>query len=74
MKYILLVMLLVLSSCEYQEKTIVSNSGEKVPFTEVIHFTYENHKYIKFEYYNGNATTGGVVHDPNCECQKHLAK
>ena len=75
MKYILLIMLFVLSSCVYQEEAVISNSGERIPFTGVTHFTYEGHEYIKFEEANGNATFGGVVHNPNCKyCRKDSEK
>lgn len=39
--------------------------------SSVQHFKYKNHKYIQFTAdENSNGATGGVVHDPDCSCNK----
>lgn len=39
--------------------------------SSVRHFKYKNHKYIQFTSNEGsNGATGGVVHDPDCRCNK----
>lgn len=39
----------------------------------VKHFKYKNHEYIQFTVYEGSQfATGGVVHDPDCECRKNI--
>ena len=39
--------------------------------SSVRHFKYKNHKYIHFAADNGSyEATGGIVHDPDCHCNK----
>lgn len=47
-----------------------TGAKDLIPFDRVTHFEYKEHKYIKFEETYGNASVGGVVHDPDCWCSK----
>ena len=70
MKHILiLVVAMLFVSCDKGTKIIIRND---VPFDKVEHFSYRGHKYIKFSKYEGwQHGICGVVHDPNCKCNKH---
>lgn len=35
---------------------------------KIVRFGYNGHDYIMFTHLQGTASTGGVVHDPDCHC------
>lgn len=73
-KLLLIILVLYCTSC-HNGQTEVKYLGKEspkdlIPFDRVTHFEYKEHKYIKFEETYGNASVGGVVHDPDCWCSK----
>ena len=73
-KLFLLFALVALCSCGPATINNKTEQGILDHFDKVIHFTYKGHKYIKFEETYGNASVGGVVHDPDCWCSKNKDK
>lgn len=73
-KLVLLVSLVVLSSCTkgapIHVQMKINNSSETVnKYMYVLEFVHNGHDYIMFSQY-GNSNTMGVVHDPDCRCKK----
>lgn len=76
---IIIATLLFLSSCAAgPQQTPVTNREEvtKDLFNEIIKFKFEEHQYIWFRSCNGGYAgyDGGIVHDPNCVCQKETVR
>ena len=72
-KFLLVSLVLCCISCSEGHQTEVRYLGKEnpkdiIPFDRITHFEHKGHKYIKFEELDGNASVGGVVHDPDCEC------
>ena len=74
MRYILMLFVLVLTSCtrvepkmtviSNKEKFVIENFAKSVTAAE---FTYKGHSYIWFHHPGG---WDGIVHNPDCECNK----
>ena len=66
---VLLVLILCLCSCK-ENKTVVYDDPTTALFNEIVHFNYQGHRYIWFKTYEGlqQGWSGGIVHDPDCEC------
>lgn len=74
MKYILMLFVLVLTSCTRvepkmtvatsKESFIIDNFAKSVTAAE---FTYRGHSYIWFHHPGG---WDGIVHNPDCKCSK----
>lgn len=63
MKYLLLISISFLfASCQPDVKYKGDNSFDMVKHPRADHFTYRDHKYIRFGY------ECGIVHDPDCPC------
>ena len=70
-----LIVVLMVVGCERKPAVINDNydTAEYI-FTRVEKFEFEGHRYIWFindaNIVNGygHGTSGGIVHDPNCEC------
>lgn len=45
--------------------------AQSPPFSRIIHFEYNGHKYIIFDRLEGMTGTSGVVHDPDCKCNQY---
>ena len=59
----------ILTDCEKPKIKIMHDEE----IHQVVKFEFEGHKYISFEIWNTGHTNGvGVVHDPDCSCQKRL--
>lgn len=50
------------------EKSVKIVNGNAYMNLKPTHFNYENHQYIYFQKSGGKYATGGIVHDPNCNC------
>lgn len=74
MKKILLLatILVAMCGCEPVPATIEErNDPQMCDFERIRHFTYKGHKYISFEKnLQMNNYAIGIVHDPNCGCNK----
>ena len=60
-----------MTNTEYIEFGVETSEGYK--FTEVLaikKFKYDGHSYIWFNNNRGSCSTGGAVHDPECEMCK----
>ena len=68
-KYLFLLIVLVLCGCGPATINNKTEQGILKEFDRITHFTYKEHKYIRFEISpmmnNGRM---GIVHDPNCPC------
>lgn len=77
-KFLLVTLVFCCVSCENNQTEVrylgKENPKDIIPFERITHFEYKGHKYIKFEELCGNASVGGVVHDPDCECFKKEEK
>ena len=61
---------IIVESTEIHESDGGFVTGESY-ISSVRHFKYKNHKYIQFTSDEGtNRATGGIVHDPDCRCNK----
>lgn len=75
-KLVLLVSLVVLSSCtEHAPIPIqmkINNSSETVhKHMHVLEYGYNGHDYIMFTYIGNNLSyIGEIVHNPDCHCKK----
>lgn len=77
MKYVLMLFVLVLTSCTRvepkmtvatsEESFIIDNFAKNVTAAE---FTYKGHSYIWF--HNNNGGWDGIVHNPDCKCNKKI--
>lgn len=69
-KYLFLILGLICLSCEQPmtEKSVKIVNGNAYLSLKATHFNYENHQYVYFQKSNGKYATGGIVHDPNCNC------
>lgn len=60
---------LITACCsEKQNPNYVKQPKDVFP-SKPVEFVYKNHKYISF---GGNQLKSGVVHDPDCPCNKSL--
>lgn len=65
MKYTILVLSLLLQSCDYQP---VRDSSGRAIANEMIEIYLKGHSYIRFTDPNVGYS---FVHDPDCECRKN---
>lgn len=75
MKYLLMLLMLGFASCtrvepkmavtSNKERFIIENFAKSVTAAE---FTYKGHSYIWF--HNNNGGWDGIVHNPDCKCNR----
>ena len=53
-------------SCDTKIRNV--KSSDDLGLTDVDHFQYNGHKYISFKFGALDCSYGGVVHDPECNC------
>ena len=71
MKIILLTAaVFVLVSCKYDIDVKDCRDNGQLPFSYIKHFSYKGHDYIFFRTSYADNGVGGVVHDPECECNQ----
>ena len=77
MKYLLILLVLGFASCtgaeprmtapSNKEKFAIEDFAKSVTAAE---FTYRGHSYISFHHPGGWDGNDGIVHNPDCECNK----
>ena len=70
MNKILLAFILFISLTACGDRAVIEKYYNQPPFECIEHFEYQGHKYIYFTGGAGHGIYGGVVHDPNCDCNK----
>lgn len=59
----------VLYSCINPQATIKESDADQI-FDDIYFFDFRGHKYIKFSEGYGQSNAFGIVHSPDCKCQK----
>lgn len=77
MKYLITLLLLIITSCTVNEvETVPTTSRGKFAIEDFAYdvtaaeFTYKGHSYIWFHSRGGWDGHDGVVHNPDCKCNK----
>jgi hypothetical protein len=78
MKWICLVILMAVIGCTQAKEVEVLTAEqaarkaeiEESPWSDIQHFEYNGHQYIRFYKARGHATNSAASHDPDCLCHK----
>lgn len=55
----------------YTKKVIVGKFVRDSETNKVLHFNYNGHSYIQFNMGAGQNGRSGIVHDPDCKCNRN---